>query len=220
MVHESFAPPRAVPLIMNRCPDWWWWCSSQATDQGMYKHPCQEWASAPDAYEHGPSIVGLWPRMVEPCICRLGRSGGWPCTSLMGIMPSGAHTNVRLIYHRTQQCLTLEWIQWLSYVSRGSDLPRQIVGGFCNLNGWQCVVWWRLQICATVWFWSFWHPSIDDQWALHPSSLENGGWWWQQGGELGFLQHGKVANPGLWQLNTRTPVLFNTSVLPSGSLLL
>ena len=91
--------------------------------------------------------------MVEPCVCGSGRSGGRPCASPMGIMPSGARANVRLIYHRVQRCLALERIQWLSYVSRGSDLPRQMVGGFCNLNGWRCVVRRRLQIRATVWFW-------------------------------------------------------------------
>jgi len=79
--------------------------------------------------------------------------------------------------HRAQRCLTLERLQWLSYVSRGSDLPRQMVGGFCNLNGQRCVVRRQLQIHTTVWFWGFQHPSIDDsdQRALHPSSLESGG---------------------------------------------
>ena len=93
----------------------------------------------------------------------------------MGIMPSGVRANVRLIYHHAQRCLTLERIQWLSYISRGLDLPRQMVRGFCNLNGWRCVMWRQLQIHTTVWFWGFWHPSIDDQRALHPSSLKNGG---------------------------------------------
>jgi len=32
---------------------------------------------------------------MEPCLCRLGRSGGWPCASPTGIWPSRACANVR-----------------------------------------------------------------------------------------------------------------------------
>ena len=83
-------------------------------------------ASCPQTQAFGTMNTGF--QTMEPCLCRLGRSGGWPCASLTGIWPSRACANVRPIWP----------------IAHYSALPRSDSNGHPALLGaWICLGrWW------------------------------------------------------------------------------
>jgi hypothetical protein len=66
---------------------------------------------------------GSGPQATEPCVCGLGRSGGRPCASPMGVLPWCARQCRAPLAHRAPRFLALELLQRPSYVGGGSDQP-------------------------------------------------------------------------------------------------